>query len=258
MLNIDGSFIHRIAPRFSGKKLVAQRRIIAEISPVLAETLDLYDINSILRVAHFVAQVTHECAGFCTTEEFASGDAYEGRRDLGNVLAGDGKRFKGRGLLQLTGRANYKRLGAKLGLALEDEPEIAADPRVSLKIACEYWADRRVNEAADQDDLVRVTRKVNGGDNGIAERSRLLKAAKEVLASLEAAERDRVRPSLYRGLTGTAVGELQSHLQKKGFRLAIDNEFGAATELAVKTLQAGAGLQPDGIVGPRTWALIVG
>lgn len=255
MLQIDAKFILKVAPKFSGERALAQKRIVEEISPFFSETLELYDINTFLRIAHFMGQVTHECAGFRTTEEFASGDAYEGRKDLGNVSAGDGKRYKGRGLLQLTGRANYRRMSAKLGLPLEDEPEIAGDPVVSLKIACEYWKDRTINDPADQDDLVSVTKKVNGGDNGIAARSRYLKVAKETLASLAAAERDRIRPTLYRGLTGTEVGELQLLLRKRGYLLAVDNEFGAATELAVKTMQAGAGIPPDGLVGPRTWAL---
>lgn len=89
-----------------------------------------------------MGQVTHECAGFRTTEEFASGTAYEGRQDLGNTQAGDGKRYKGRGLIQLTGRANYRDIGQIFGLPLEDNPAMAAEPVTALKIACEYWKKR--------------------------------------------------------------------------------------------------------------------
>jgi putative chitinase len=100
MYPVDGNFIRKVAPRFSGAMARAQKAIIDAISPVFAQTLDDYAINTRLRIAHFMGQVTHECAGFRTTEEFASGAAYEGRRDLGNDHPGDGRRYKGRGLLR--------------------------------------------------------------------------------------------------------------------------------------------------------------
>ena len=96
MIPVDASFIVAVAPRFSGAKAEAQSRIVGAISAVFAPTLDGYGINTRLRIAHFMGQVTHECAGFRTTEEFASGAAYEGRQDLGNTQSGDGKRYKGR------------------------------------------------------------------------------------------------------------------------------------------------------------------
>jgi len=167
MIPVDGDFILKVAPRFSGKRGAAQTRIVGALSAVFASTLADYQINTKLRIAHFMGQVTHECAGFRTTEEFASGAAYEGRRDLGNIHPGDGKRYKGRGLIQLTGRANYREIGAKLGLPLEEDPELAAEPVASLQIACEYWQSLGINRPADRDDLIRLTRLVNGGLNGL-------------------------------------------------------------------------------------------
>ena len=90
-----------------------------ETSQVLQVTLEAYGIDTRLRIAHFLGQTCHESAGFRTTEEFASGEAYEGRKDLGNIKKGDGRRYKGRGLLQLTGRANYAEHGKMLGVDLE-------------------------------------------------------------------------------------------------------------------------------------------
>lgn len=258
MIPVDGEFILAVAPRFSGARAQAQASIVGAISAVFAPTLDSYEINTRLRIAHFMGQVTHECAGFRTTEEFASGAAYEGREDLGNVHEGDGKRYKGRGLIQLTGRANYRRIGETLGLPLEDEPEIAAEPVTSLKIACEYWRTRKINAVADRDDLIKATKLVNGGLNGLEDRRKYLQKAKTAIAHIEG-----IRVSLNeggntivlrRGSFGDAVRELQELLLAKGFALSIDNDFGPATELAVTTFQKNNGLVADGIVGQKTWA----
>lgn len=257
MIPIDGNFILAVAPRFSGSKAQAQTRIVGAISDTFSSTLDNYDINTRLRIAHFMGQVTHECAGFRTTEEFASGAAYEGREDLGNTEKGDGKRYKGRGLIQLTGRANYRKIGGILDLALEDNPELAAEPVTSLKIACEYWKMREINVAADRDDLIRATKLVNGGLNGLEDRRKYLQKAKTALANIEGI---RVAISeggntvvLRRGSFGDAVTELQELLVAKGFDISIDNDFGPATELAVMMFQKSKGLIVDGIVGNNTW-----
>lgn len=260
MYAVDGDFILQVAPKFTGAKASAQKEIVAAISPVFAATLDSYAINTKLRIAHFMGQVTHECAGFRTTEEFASGAAYEGRADLGNVHPGDGKRYKGRGLLQLTGRDNYRRIGKILKIDLEDEPLLAGDPVISLRIACEYWKGRKINSPADDDDLLEVTRRVNGGLNGLDDRSTYLKKAKTALAGMDAITlgAQAGSPVLRRGSWDMAVGELQKLLRAKGYTLAIDNEFGAATELAVTLFQKSAGLPADGIVGQETWKALSG
>lgn len=130
-----------------------------------------YDIlGSDLRLAHFMAQLMHESGNFRYMEEIASGAAYEGRRDLGNTVRGDGKRFKGRGPIQLTGRANYRTFGRRIGIDLERHPEIAAIPSIGLHTALEYWEDRKLNTFADRDDVLTVTRRINGGTNGLADR----------------------------------------------------------------------------------------
>lgn len=135
-----------------------------------------------LRLAHFMAQVAHESGGFRYMEEIASGAAYEGRKDLGNVIAGDGKLFKGRGPIQLTGRANYRSYGQKLGVDFERHPEIVALPSVGLWVACQYWADKGLNKLADADDIEAITKRVNGGLNGFAERKAYLAKIKGLLA----------------------------------------------------------------------------
>lgn len=254
MYPIDEVFILKVAPRFSGQKGQDQAEIVSAIGPVFASTLDSYDINTKLRIAHFMGQVTHECAGFRTTEEFASGAAYEGRSDLGNTQPGDGKRFKGRGLIQLTGRFNYRQMGQTLDFPLEIRPEIAGQPVISLKIACEYWKDRAINGPADEDNLIQVTKLVNGGTNGLEDRSRYLKRAKIALAEIDGLVVGQDSSvALRRGSNNDAVGELQELLRKKGFAIAVDNEFGSATELAVLEFQKRSGLKVDGVVGEDTW-----
>lgn len=257
MIPIDGDFILAVAPPFSGRRGAAQQRIVGALSAVLAPVLSDYKINTPLRIAHFMGQVTHECAGFRTTEEFASGAAYEGRADLGNTERGDGRRYKGRGLIQLTGRANYREIGGKLGLDLEGNPELAAEPATSLRIACEYWTSRRINNPSDYDDLLKVTRLVNGGLNGLDDRRKYLRRAKEALAAIQAIgiaiNEGGDTIVLRRGSFGDAVGELQVLLNDNGFQLTVDNDFGPATEQAVTLFQREKHLKADGIVGQKTW-----
>lgn len=257
MIPIDGQVMFEIAPRFSGAKARRQAEIIKEISPVLASTLDQYGINTRLRLAHFLGQTCHEAAGFRTTEEFASGQAYEGRKDLGNVNKGDGRRYKGRGLIQLTGRANYRDVGKALGLNLEENPFQARNPQLSLVIACEYWKRRKINPPCDRDDIITVTKKINGGLNGLADRRVRTAKAKAVLARIESlvisGSTSDPRPVLHRGSVGDAVGQLQEQLQGLHYQVAIDEDFGSATELAVTQFQAEHRLTADGIVGAKTW-----
>lgn len=253
---VDAGLLWAVAPRFRGQRAERQRAIIDAVGAAVAPVLASYRIHTMLRVAHFVAQICHESAGFRTTEEFASGAAYEDRADLGNVRPGDGRRFKGRGLIQLTGRANYARLGERLGIDLIAEPELAAEPKLSLRIACEYWAGRRINRPADADDLVGVTRLINGGTNGLADRRACLRRAKDAMARSAAGNLTASaagRPALHRRSSGAAVVELQAALREKGFALTIDGAFGPATELAVRLWQRRGGLAADGIVGPKTW-----
>lgn len=144
-----------------------------------------YEINTHLRLAHFIAQACHETFGFRYLREIwgptPAQRAYEGRIDLGNVRVGDGYLYRGRGIFQLTGRANYAAVGAALNLPLEVDPDLAADPEISAHIACHYWQQHQINVAADLNDIVRVTRAINGGLIGLQDRRNCLARAQEVL-----------------------------------------------------------------------------
>jgi len=138
-------------------------------------------MDSGLRLAHFMAQLTHESGGFRYMEEIASGAAYEGRADLGNAQPGDGKRYKGRGPIQLTGRTNYREYGQALGIYFEDHPELVAIPSIGLHVACEFWKRKGMNAYADMDDVETISRKINGGTNGLADRKAKLAIIKGVI-----------------------------------------------------------------------------
>ena len=141
------------------------------------------DIVGIPRQAAFLAQVMHETGGFMWLEELASGQAYEGRKDLGNTESGDGRKFKGRGLIMITGRANYTSAGADLGLDLVNNPERAAEPATAARVAAWFWTKKGLNSLADEGKFDSITRKINGGLNGKADRDKLFARAKLVLGA---------------------------------------------------------------------------
>jgi len=154
----------------------------ANINKYLAQinkTLKKYQINTAQRVAHFLAQITHESGSLRYSEEIASGKAYEGRVDLGNTQPGDGIKFKGRGLIQLTGRANYKKYGDSIGIDLTQSPSKLEEPDLIVDVAGWYWDKHNLNELADKDDLVKITRKINGGLNGLDDRKKHLENAQK-------------------------------------------------------------------------------
>lgn len=139
-------------------------------------------MDSPLRLAHFLAQLIHESGSFRYMEELASGQAYEGRANLGNTEPGDGVRYKGRGPIQITGRANYRRYGRKIGIDIERNPVIAAIPSIGLHLALEYWKTNGLNTLADADNVNGITKLINGGFNGLEDRKAHLAKVKGWLA----------------------------------------------------------------------------
>jgi putative chitinase len=169
-------------------KIVAPKgnaEIMDELAKAFAKHLIEYGIDNHLREAHFLAQAAHESAGFRTLHEYwgptAAQKGYEGRKDLGNIKPGDGFKYRGRGIFQLTGRANYHVIGQKLELNLEGDPDLAANPDVATRIAGLYWQSRGLSALADHDDVLAITRKINGGLNGLADRRAYLIKAKGAL-----------------------------------------------------------------------------
>lgn len=153
------------------------QKVVEGLSKHLPAAMEEYEINTNLRIAHFLAQLAHESDHFRTMREYASGKAYEGRKDLGNIHRGDGVRYKGRGPIQLTGRANYEAYGKILGVDLVGKPELAETPEIGVRIACEYWKQKNLNVWADRNDIKTITRRINGGYNGLASREAMYNRA---------------------------------------------------------------------------------
>lgn len=151
----------------------------------LNESLEQFSIGTPRRQAAFLAQVAHESGGFRYVREIASGAAYEGRKDLGNVERGDGVRFKGRGLIQITGRANYRECSLALygdADALLDHPELLETVVGACQSAAWWWSAHGLNELADRPNSFQaITKRINGGLNGYPDRLVFFLRAKLVL-----------------------------------------------------------------------------
>lgn len=147
----------------------------------LNEAMEKYEINTPRRQAAFLAQLAHESGSLRYVEEIATGEAYEGRKDLGNTQPGDGKRFKGRGLIQITGRANYQAIGEALGYDFINHPDDLEKPGAASFSAAWFWWSRHLNRIADMDGFERITRKINGGLNGLEDRKKHWENCKKAL-----------------------------------------------------------------------------
>ncbi|HCO68227.1 MAG TPA: chitinase [Dysgonomonas sp.] len=151
--------------------------------PFINQYSGLYGVDTYERMCAFLAQVGHESGQLRYVEELASGEAYEGRKDLGNVRTGDGLRYKGRGLIQITGRENYTKLEKEWGIDLLNNPRLLCEPEYAVLSAYWYWKDRRLNRYAtlDESDFRKLTKLINGGYNGYADRLAIWNRAKEEL-----------------------------------------------------------------------------
>jgi putative chitinase len=162
-------------------------------APCFTEGFKVYAIDTPKRVAAFVAQIGHESFNLRFTRELwgptRAQEKYEGRLDLGNTQPGDGKRYMGRSPIQLTGRSNYAR--ARDGLRrrfadipdFEDRPDLLLDPRMGSLVSCWFWDDKGLNRFADAEDFLTLTKRINGGTNGLADRQARWERAKQVIYS---------------------------------------------------------------------------
>ncbi len=263
----------------------------------LCEMLPKYGITTKRRVAHFLSQCAHESANFKRLEENLNYSAkalravfgrYFGahpkrnadeyhrnppkianyvymdefrKYKMGNVNPGDGWLFRGRGLKQLTGRDNYTKFGASVGMSAEDAANYVATKKGAIESACWFWDANNLNEIADTDDVRRMTKKINGGSIGLEDRQKRYTHAMEVLgmsAEMFDTEDDDIQEILddigvlRKGAKGDGVKIMQEALG-----ITADGDFGPGTERALKAWQEKNDLTPDGIAGPATFAKLL-
>jgi len=248
-----------------------------------------YKIETPQRIAGFISQCAHESRDFTALEEnlnysekalnavfgryFGPGkrNAAEYARNpekianyvymdefrskggaLGNTQPGDGWRFRGKGMKQVTGRGNFTRFGAAFGMSAEEAADWAETKEGALASALWFWDANNLNAIADTGDVKALTKKINGGDIGLDDRQRRYSVAMQALTG-DIPPRAKATETLRRGSTGDGVKQIQRKLG-----LAADGDFGPGTEAAVKKWQAANGLTADGIVGPSTIAKMLG
>ncbi|OUU50524.1 MAG: hypothetical protein CBC12_05550 [Candidatus Puniceispirillum sp. TMED52] len=251
----------------------------------IVEIFPKYDINTPERMAGFIAQCAHESNNFKSLEEnlnysesalirvfgryFGKSpkrSAKEYARNpemianyvymdefrkykMGNVKEGDGWLFRGRGLKQLTGRENYTKFGKTVGMTAEEAAEYVATERGAIESACWFWKTSKLNAIADKGDIVKMTKKINGGDIGLADRTKRYKAAIEIMGGkIPTPKKSKVEyVTVTTGDRGDTVVALQ-----KALNIGADGIFGPGTKRALRAWQASNGLVADGVAGPAT------
>lgn len=207
--------------------------------PHLNTAMQTYGVNTMLRTAAFVAQLAHESAEFRFMEEIwgpiPAQTRYEPPNELakrlGNTQAGDGKRFKGRGPIQITGRFNYKKYGDLLGTDLVLQPDLAAQPAVAFSTAGLFWKTNGLNELADGEQFVTITKRINGGTNGLPDREKYYARAKDVLAQGFVA----APAAALRGACKSAPVKIPAGPLLRGYEAVSELSQDAAEQTPVKT-----------------------
>tara|TARA_B110000046_G_scaffold42194_2_gene46797 strand:- start:584 stop:1453 length:870 start_codon:yes stop_codon:yes gene_type:complete len=264
----------------------------------LMEVMPNYGITTERRIAHFISQCAHESNNFRSLSEnlnysekalnavfgryFGAApkrNAAEYARNpqlianyvyqdefrkykMGNVNPGDGWLFRGRGLKQLTGRENYTRFGKSIDITAEEAADYVSTPKGAVESACWFWDTNKLNDIADTDDVKRMTKKINGGSIGLADRQSRYTKAMEILGnpvSIAAADDtdDEIDLSdigvLRRGSRGEGV-----KLMQEALGLGADGIFGPGTERSLKEWQSSQGLEADGVAGAKTLGKLLG
>jgi putative chitinase len=254
------------------------------------EILPKYEINTPNRIAGFFAQTCHESMNFTALSENLNYRAetleklfskyfskagrnaadyakqpekianviYANRMGNGDTASGDAFAFRGRGVIQLTGRDNYTAFGKSVSMSPEQVIDYIQTKKGALESACWYWKSRNINAACDANDIVKMSKLVNGGTIGIDDRRKHYNEALAILGGAVVAPvnpqiTDAVTQILRKGSKGDDVKKMQAALG-----LTADGDFGPGTEAALKKWQAANGLTADGVAGPKTLAKLIG
>jgi putative chitinase len=267
--------------------ILKKNKEIDEWFDAMEEMLPKYDINTIDRVAGFLAQCAHESLDFTILKENLnySADAlnrvfpkyferagrdaqeyhrqpekianviYASRMDNGDTASGDGYRFRGRGVIQLTGRHNYTKFGESIGKSAEEVIPYVETKQGALESACWFWSSNGINRYADAQDIVGMTKRINGGTIGLEDRKHHYSHALEVLGGhYDPSSKEAPLETVRKGSKGDTVMKVQRAL---GIT-PVDGDFGPGTERIVKEWQTKNGLVADGIVGPKSLGKLLG
>jgi len=247
----------------------------------MTRVLPKWNIDTVDRVAGFIAQTSHESGGYSVLTENlnysaealdkifpkyfkrAGRDArnyhrqpekianviYANRMDNGGTDSGDGWRFRGGGILQLTGRYNYTQFGKAEGMSAEEATEFVRSPIGALASACWFWDTNNINKYCDNQDITGMTKRINGGTIGLEDRKKHYAHALEVLGGHYTPRETYETVRL--GSRGPTVVKLQETLG-----LTADGIFGKGTEAKLRGWQSLRGLTPDGIAGPNTLGIL--
>jgi putative chitinase len=278
--------------------MIPTNKEVAEWCAALNEMLPKYNITTDKRIAGFISQCAHESMDFRVLQEnlnykeatllkvfpryFGPGKEnaaeYAGKPEkianyvymdknrskagaLGNLKDGDGWLFSGKGLKQVTGRSNTTAFGKTVGMTAEEAAAYLLTKKGALESALWFWNSRNLNEVADTGDVTRLTKIINGGDIGLADRqARYARAMAALGGKIEAPAPSASSSSsstsggtLKRGSKGDEVKKMQAKLG-----LTADGDFGPGTEAALKKWQTANGLTADGVAGPKTLAKLLG
>lgn len=251
----------------------------------MCDILPLWEIDTVERVAGFIAQCGHESRNFAVLTENLNYSAaalnkifpkyfiragraadayhrqpekianviYANRMDNGNTESGDGWRFRGGGILQLTGRYNYTQFGKAMDMSAEKAVDYVRTKKGALDSACWFWDTNNINKYCDAQDIVGMSKRINGGTIGLEDRKKHYLHALDVLGGDYEPAEISYTETVRKGSRGPLVAEVQAKLG-----ITADGVFGPGTEARVKAWQASNGLVADGIVGPKTLGKLLG
>lgn len=254
---------------------------VEEWTDALNKVLPKYEINTPNRIAGFISQTGHESANYKITEENlnysadrlnaifpkyfrrAGRDAaeyhgkpskianivYANRMGNGNTVSNDGFNFRGRGIIQLTGRNNYTAFAESIDMTVEEVIEYVCTKEGAIASACWFWKENKLNDYCDAGNVKGLTKRINGGDHGLKDRENRWERALAVFNGDMEAELSTAKI----GSSGLAVRLIQ-----KALGITVDGDFGPGTDRALKDWQRRSGLTPDGIAGPNTYKKLLG
>lgn len=277
------------------RAMIPTNKEVGEWCAALNEMLPKYGITTDKRIAGFVSQTAHESGEYRLLEEdlrykeatllrvfpryFGPGKEnaadYAGKPEkianyvymdknrskagaLGNVNEGDGWLFRGKGLKQVTGRANHAAFGKTVGMTAEQAAEYLLTKKGALESALWFWGSRNLNEVADTGDVVRLTKIINGGDIGLADRQARYAKAMAALGGKIDTSAPAAAPAASTGVLRAGSKGHDVKRMQVALRITADGDFGPGTEAALKKWQAANGLTPDGVAGPKTLAKLLG